>query len=175
MYAVVGCSDCSALWLVEGRQQTAQCQRCGKTHQFEKLKKFVQTDDEDHAREVRASMLANRQDHGEAFAKVDSFAELETQVEDAGVDDREYLEGSGIDADAVDEAADRSMDSTAGGGQSRKETVLEALRTLDSPTEEDVVEYAAERDVPAEYVRKSLEKLARRGRVSEGRGVYRLL
>jgi len=87
MYAVVGCTDCSALWLVEGRQQTAQCQRCGKTHQFEKLKKFVETDDEDHAREVRASMLANRQDHGEAFAEVDSFSELESQVDDAIVDD----------------------------------------------------------------------------------------
>jgi len=175
MYAVVGCTDCSALWLVEGRQQTAQCQRCGKTHQFEKLKKFVETDDEDHAREVRASMLANRQDHGEAFAEVDSFAELESQVDEAVVDDTEYLEGSGIDADAVDEAADRAMERSAGGGQSRKETVLEALRTLEEPTEDDVVAYAGERDVPAEYVRDSLQKLARRGRVSKSRGVYRLL
>ncbi|GAA0671158.1 DUF5817 domain-containing protein [Natronoarchaeum mannanilyticum] len=175
MYAVVGCTDCSALWLVEGRQQTAQCQRCGKTHQFEKLKKFVETDDEDHAREVRASMLANRQDHGEAFAEVDSFAELESQVDDAVVDDAEYLEGSGIDPDAVDEAADRAMERSAGGGQSRKETVLDALRALEEPTEDDVIAYAVDRGVPAEYVRKSLDKLAQRGRVSENRGVYRLL
>lgn len=174
MYAVVGCSECSALWLVEGRQQTSECPRCGRRHQYDKLKKFVETDDEDHAREVRASMLANRQEHGEAFAELDTFAEMEHEVDDAGVGDDEYLEESGIDPDEVQQAAERA-ETGPNGGRSRKETVLEALRTLDEPTEENVVEYAAEHGVPADYVRQSLTKLVRRGRVSESRGTYRLL
>lgn len=174
MYAVVGCNNCSNLWLVEGRQGTAQCSRCGKTHQFDRLHKFAETEDEDHARELRASILANRSDHGDAFANVDSFGQLENQIEDAGVDDREYLEGSGLDADEIDAAAEQ-FDDRSGSSQTRKETVLEALRTLDAPTEDEVVEYAAERDVPAEYVTTSLEKLAQQGRVSENRGVYRLI
>jgi len=175
MYAVVGCSDCSALWIVEGRPDTTQCPRCGTRHQFPKLRQFVSTEDEDHAREVRASMLANRQDEGEAFAEIASFAELDGQVDDAGMDDDEYLERAGVDTDEVADAAERAESGRASGSESRKETVLSALRTLDRPTEDDVVAYAGERGVPEEYVRDALEKLTRRGDVSESRGEYRLL
>ncbi|MFC4447523.1 DUF5817 domain-containing protein [Halorussus aquaticus] len=176
MYAVVGCSDCQALKIVEGRPETTQCPRCGKRRKFEKLRKFVETDDEDHAREVRSSMLANRQDEGEAYAELDSFAEMDEQVEDAGVSDEEYLEASGIDSEAVAEAAERVENRSASTrGSSRKDTVLAALRELDRPTEDEVVAYASERGVPAEYVRDALGKLARRGEVSESRGRYRLL
>ena len=174
MYAVVGCSECSALWVVEGRPETSQCPRCGGRRQHAKRRKFVETDDEDHAREVRSSMLANRQGHGEAFAEIDSFAELDRQVEEAGVDDETYLEASGVDSQAVESAGDRA-DQGAGGRTSRKETVLGALRELDAPTEADVVAYAAERDVPADYTRRALAKLVRAGRVSETRGSYRLV
>ncbi|MDS0283400.1 DUF5817 domain-containing protein [Haloarcula onubensis] len=174
MYAVVGCSECSALWIVEGRQETSQCPRCGQRRQHAKRRKFVETDDEDHAREVRSSMLANRQGHGDAFAELDSFAEMDRQVDDAGVDDETYLEGSGLDSDAVAAAGDRAGRAT-GGSTSRKETVLQALRDLDEPTEADVVAYAGERDVPADYTRRALEKLVRAGQVSESRGTYRLV
>ena len=174
MYAVVGCSECSALWVVEGRPETSQCPRCGGRRQYAKRRKFVETDDEDHAREVRASMLANRQDHGEAFAELDSFAELDRQVEEVGVDDETYLEASGVDSDAVAAAGDRAEQGD-GSGRSRKETVLAALRNLEAPTEADVVAYAEERDVPADYTRRALEKLVRAGRASESRGTYRLV
>ncbi|MFC7132594.1 MULTISPECIES: DUF5817 domain-containing protein [Salinibaculum] len=174
MYAVVGCGECSALWIVEGRPQTSQCPRCGTTRQYEKRRQFVTTDDEDHAREVRASMLANRQDLGDAFADLDSFAEMESYVDDAGVDDETYLEASGIDAAEVAAAGERSEAGTAS-GQSRKETVRQALRDLDTPDEEAVVAYAAERGVPAEYTRTALEKLVRAGEVTENRGRYRLV
>jgi len=174
MYAVVGCSECSALWVVEGRPETTQCPRCGSRRQHAKRRKFVETDDEDHAREVRASMLANRQGQGEAFAELDSFAEMDRQVETSGVDDDTYLEASGIDSDAVAAAGDRAEQGT-GGGQSRTETVLSALRDLDSPTEADVVAYAAERGVPGSYTEKTLTKLVRAGEVTESGGTYRLL
>ena len=173
MYAVVGCSDCSMLWVVEGRPETSQCPRCGTTRQYAKRKKFVSTEEEDHAREVRASMLANRQGYGNDFAELDSFTEMERQIDDVGPSDTEYLEGSGLDAEAVAEAGERTMES--GGSKSRKERVREAVRELDEATEEAVVDYASERGVDAEYTRKALEKLVQAGEATENRGVYRPL
>ena len=170
MYAVVGCGECEALWILEGRPETSQCPRCDTTRAFEKRRQFVTTEDEDHAREVRASMLAARSDHDEAFAEVDSFAELETQIESAGIDDETYLEESGIDPDAVADAGERTRSS-----QSREETVRAALRELDEPTEQAICEYAEARDVPPSYTERTLSKLVRAGEVSKHRGVYRLL
>jgi len=174
MYAVVGCSECSALWIIEGRSETSQCPRCGQRRQYDKRRKFVETDDEDHAREVRASILANRQDHGDAFAELDSFAEMDRQLDEAGVDDETYLAASGVDTDAVAEASERA-EQGATGGKSRKATVTAALRELEEPTAEDVVAYASERGVPASYTEKALEKLVRAGEATESRGVYRLV
>jgi DNA-directed RNA polymerase subunit RPC12/RpoP len=174
MYAVVGCSECSNLWMIEGRSETTQCPRCGSRKAYEKRKKFVETDDADHARDVRASMLANRQGEGDAFAKLDSFADLEDDVAGGVVDDAEYLEASGLDVDEVEAAGDRDPRGSSRSG-SKKEIVERALAELERPTENEVVEYAGERGVSAEYVRNALEKLARRGEVSESRGRYRRL
>lgn len=173
MYAVVGCSDCSMLWVVEGRPETSQCPRCGTTRQYAKRRKFVTTDEKDHARELRASMLANRQGHGDAFAELDSFAEMERQVDEVGPSDAEYLEGSGLDADTVTEAGERATETR--GSKSRKERVREAVRECDAPTEDAVVDYASERGVDPEYTRNALERLVRTGEATESRGVYRLL
>jgi hypothetical protein len=176
MYHVVGCSECSALRIVEGRPERSSCTRCGASRQFSKLKKFVSTDDLDHAREVRASMLANRQGEGEAFANVDSFADLEVDVQGGVVDDDEFLERSGVDAVAAQEAADRAETGRASTqGQSKRETVLAALRELEDPTLDDVVGYAGERGVERAYVERALEKFERAGEVSRSGGTYRLL
>jgi len=174
MYAVVGCSDCQALWIVEGRPETTQCPRCGSTRQHAKRRKFVETDDEDHAREVRASMLAARQDQGDAFAKLDSFAEMEAKLDDAGPNEDAVLEAASVDPDEASAAGERAT-SGAGGSTSRKETVLAALRESEEPTAEDIVAYATERGVPESYVRNALEKLQRRGEVTESGGTYRRL
>jgi len=182
MYAVVGCSECQALWIVEGRPDTSECPRCGTQRQYEKRRKFVSTDDEDHAREVRSSILANRQGHGDAFAELDSFAELDEQVDAAGPTDEEYLEGSGLDADAVAEAGERAESGSGSGGGSgasgsrnRQQVVRDALGELDDPTEDAVVAYADEHGVPADYTRRALAKLVRAGEATENRGVYRLV
>jgi len=178
MYAVVGCGECSALWIVEGRPETSQCPRCGTTRQYDKRRQFLTTDDEDHAREVRASMLASRQGQDDAFAALDSFAELEREIDDAGVDDETYLSGSGVDPEDVAAAADRAGPSSGDAkspGRSREETVRAALRELDAPSETEVVDYAAERGVPTEYTERALEKLQRAGEVTETEGGYRLL
>lgn len=170
MYAVVGCDECSALWIVEGRPETSQCPRCGRTRGYEKRREFVTTDNEDHAREVRSSMLAARQGHGDAFAELDSFAELDDQLDDAGVDMETYLAESGIDPDSVS-----GPDDTDTGSRSRREIVLEAVRTLEDPTAEAVVAYAQDRDVAPEYTERALEKLVRSGDATESGGVYRLV
>ncbi|SIS08652.1 DUF5817 domain-containing protein [Natronorubrum thiooxidans] len=174
MYAVVGCSECSNLWIIEGRSETTQCPRCGSRRAYEKRKKFVETEDAGHARDVRASMLANRQGEGEAFAKLDSYDALEDEVADGVVDDEEYLEKSGLDVDAVDAAGERDPRGSSPSG-SNKEIVEAALEVLDRPTEDEVIAYADERGVSAGYVEDALEKLTRRGVVSESRGRYRLL
>jgi len=174
MYSVVGCGECEALWIVEGRPDTTECPRCGKRHRTKQLKRFVETDDEDHARDVRASMLANRQGEGEAFADLDSFAGMEDRIDDDVVDDREYLERSGVDPDPVEAAGERA-DRGSGSSPSRKAVVRAALRELDRPTEDAVAGYAEERGVPAGYVERALEKLRRNGEVVETDGRYRLL
>jgi hypothetical protein len=175
MYSVVGCSECEALWIVEGRPETTECPRCGKRHRLKKLKQFVETDDEDHAREVRSSMLANRQGQGEAFADLDSFAAMDDRVDEDVVDDREYLERSGIDPDPVEAVDERARRGSGAGSTSRKAIVRSALEDLDRPTETAILEYAEDRGVPADYVETALEKLRRRGEVVESDGRYRLL
>ncbi|ADD06484.1 uncharacterized protein Nmag_2931 [Natrialba magadii ATCC 43099] len=174
MYAVVGCSECSNLWIIEGRSETTQCPRCGARRPYERRKKFVETDDANHAREVRASMLANRQGQGEAFAELESFEVLESNVADGVVDDTEYLAESGLDVDEVEAAGDRDPRGSTRSG-SKKEIVERALAELDSPTEDEIISYAGERGVSAGYVQRALEKLTRQGTVSESRGEYRLL
>lgn len=175
MYSVVGCNGCSALWVVEGRPETTKCPRCGKTRQFSKLKQFVTTDDVDHAREVRASMLASRQGHGEAFAELDSVAEMEARLDEAGVSDEEYLERAGLDTDEVASAADRAEQGSGSGSRSRKQVVEDAVADLDAPTEAEVVDYAVDHGVPADDARQLLAKLVRAGAVSESGGRYREL
>jgi hypothetical protein len=175
MYAVVGCSDCEALWVIEGRPDTTQCPRCGKRHRANNRKRFVETDDEDHAREVRASMLAARSGDGDAFAELASFAELDEQVDEDVVGDEEFLQAHGVDPDEVAEAGERAEQGGATGSRSRREVVLAAVREQDAPSEEAVVAYADEHGVEGDYARRALEKLRDGGEVTVDGGGYRLL
>jgi DNA replicative helicase MCM subunit Mcm2 (Cdc46/Mcm family) len=172
-YAVVGCTDCNAFWVVEGRPETTKCPRCERRHQWTKLKKFVETDDENHAREVRASILANRAGHGESFADVEDFATLDDYVEDLGMDDEAFLESAGVNVEEVDQVQDRVQQSSRSLG--KREAVRTALLDLDEPTESEVKAFAAEHGVDGEYVERALSKLARAGEVTETEDGYRLL
>ncbi len=116
-------------------------------------------------------MLANRQGHGDAFAELDSFAEMNSQVEHAGMDDEEFLDRSGIDTEEVSAAEKRSRGENT--SKSKKQVVLDALSTFDRPEESEIVAYAYERGVSRDYVEAALEKLVHRGEVSESRGRYR--
>jgi len=164
------------LWLLSDPRdsKTAQCPRCGKTHQTKKLKQLFESDDRSAAQQARSALLAKKQGQSEAFADVDHVADLETQATDPAVDDREYLEAAGLDADTVAAAGDQS----AGGSQSRDEIIREAVEAAgsdDQPTESEVVDYASQRGVPSEKASELLLKLCRRGEASESGGRYRLL
>ncbi|WP_050049383.1 DUF5817 domain-containing protein [Halanaeroarchaeum sulfurireducens] len=173
MYAVVGCSDCGALWVVQGRPETTSCPRCGSRHRFGALEKFVTTDDEDHARDVRATMLADERGGDEAVEQLKPYAEMESDIDEVGPSDEEYLTASGVDPAAVEQAGERTTKQRR--SRSQREVVLDALDDLENPDEAGIVEYAAERGVPADYVRTALEKLLRRGEIAGGSDGYRLL
>lgn len=169
---MVGCRDCGALWIVADRPETTTCPRCGKRHPTDRLHAFAETEAEDAARRARAALLAERAGHGDAFADVD--ADLAGQLDFEAVADADYLEAAGLDRDAVEAAGERAVAGPAR-SKGRRETVLEALAALDRPTEAEVAAYAAERDVPREAATELLDKLVRRGEVSESGGRYRRL
>ncbi|EMA40799.1 DUF5817 domain-containing protein [Halococcus hamelinensis] len=168
MYAVVGCGECSALWVVEGRPETTTCPSCGKRHRFEALKKFAQHESGDAAREARTRLLAARSDH--APDELDSFSTLESRAETGGMSDAEYLERSGLDPDRTAAAATGSKRS-----KGRMEVVRESISALDDPTESNVVARAERNGIPADYTERALERLSQRGAVSRHDGRYRLL
>jgi len=173
MYAVVGCGECEALWVLEGDPDRSECPRCGTTRKHAKRRTFVETEDADHAREVRASMLATRQGHGDEFASLGSFAELADRLDEAGPDDETYLRESGLDPEAVEAAGDRA--SGNGTRTSRADVVRNAIRELDDPSREAVHSYAADRGVDPDYVTSALRKLVDAGEVAENRDTLRLL
>lgn len=170
MYAVVGCSECSALWVAETDVDSTGCPRCGRRHQFGRLEQFTTTESVEAARAVRAGMLAERSDSGGAFDAVDT---VEADVHDSGVGDREFLAGSGVDPDAVAAAGEEAMQSE--GSKSRRAIVEEAIESLDSPTAAGVVAYASEYGVPESATRSIVEKMVRDGVVTEDGDGYRML
>lgn len=168
MYSVVGCKECHALWVVEGRPETTKCPRCEKRHRFAKLKAFAETDTSDAAARVRSSMLAKRADDGEFVDPSD------IDLDGVGISDEEFLTASGLDTDEVAAAGERA-EGGGGGSRSRKQVVRDALEELDEPTTEAVIDYATDAGVPASYVERALDKLKRAGEVTESGGVYRPL
>ena len=171
MYTVVGCSNCQALWIVEDRPETTSCPRCRSRHEFDRLKQFVRTEDQDEAREVRAAMLASAQDQADAYEKLDSVGAMAEAIDTAGIDDDAYLSDHGLDPEAIAAAGDEPPTTS----MSLRERVLDAIDTLEEPTEAAVIEYASERGDAAETVRAALEKLARDGTIVQGQSGYRRL
>lgn len=173
MYRVVGCSECTALWIVEGRPETSECPRCGSRRGMDKRRTFLRTDDADEAREARARLLAERQGEAEAYSAVDSFEVLEESIDDAGPDDETYLAESGVDPDAAAAAGERADATSTSGPQ--PDIVRTAIREQPAPDAAAVRAYCEERGVAGERATTILEKLVRAGEVTERDGTYRLL
>jgi DNA-directed RNA polymerase subunit RPC12/RpoP len=171
MYAVVGCTQCGAYWLLTDPQasDSATCPTCGRRHQTKKLNRFFESEDREAAREARAALLAKKHGDSEAFADVAHVSELENLVEESGMSEREYLEQSGLDADEVQAAGDTTREQS----RSRDEKVRDAVR--EGGTEAEVLERAVEDGVPRGAAEKLLEKLRRQGEVIQSGGELRLV
>lgn len=98
-FAVVGCSECSFLWIVEDlRDQTeAECPRCATSHPTQLLKALVETDDFKDAAEDRGAILAHRRGEGDAYEREDHYSVLGDRADEPVVSDREYCEALGLD------------------------------------------------------------------------------
>jgi len=173
MYAVVGCSECSALWVLEGDPETSECPQCGSRRPREKRRVFHRSEDADEAREARGRLLAERQGEADAFASVDPFGDLDGALDAAGPDDETYLEASGLDPEAVAAAGERATEPRE--RRSREETVREALRELEAPDADTVAAYCADHGVGPDDATTVLEKLRQAGEVTRRDGAYRLL
>lgn len=171
MYAVVGCNACNALWVVDGRPETTGCPRCGKRHRYAKLKTFAECETAAAAKEARSRLLADRGDD-RSPDDLGDFETLAREAMDAGPDDEEYLEAAGVDADEAAAAGDRADSSPR--SRSRTTVVRDALRE-GATTADEVADYAAARGVDPAWAREALDRLARRGEVTESGGEYRLL
>lgn len=172
MYAVVGCGNCDALWVIErgdgeDAAETAQCPRCGTEHRRENLRPLAATGTADEAREARTALLAERRGAGDV--SLPGFGEGPP----AAVADDEYLAAAGLDPEAVAAAGDRAGPGGGAGGPDRRTAVLDALRELDAPTADDVAARAAERGVDPAAAREALAALVREGEAVESGGTYR--
>lgn len=83
-YAVVGCHNCSQLWILDEheKQKTSTCPSCGTTHRTKKLRRLKQHDDHTAACELRARLLAERAGEGEAYAQEDNYATLAVRADE---------------------------------------------------------------------------------------------
>jgi predicted Rossmann fold nucleotide-binding protein DprA/Smf involved in DNA uptake len=167
MYAVVGCSNCRALWVVEDRPETSRCPRCRTRHRFERLKTFAETESADAAARARSELLAERADEGEF---VDPAA---VDTDTVGMSEEAFLAASGLDAEEVAASGDRRAPGK--GSRSRRQVVLEALEAHQAPTDDEVRAYAADHGVEAADVDRALSKLERAGEVTRSGGAYRRL
>lgn len=172
MYAVVGCTDCKALWVVGGRPETTSCPRCGTRRQFAKLKKFAETETAEAAKNVRSTMQQRRAGDDQ---DLDDFATLGERAMASGPDEAEFLTASGLDADAVAAAGERAAGTSNGESLSKRAAVERAIEKLDRPTEAEIATFAAEHGVERDYVKQALAKLERAGAVTETDGRYRSL
>lgn len=173
MYAVVGCNECSAMWLLSDPEaaESATCPRCGKRHRTKRLKRFFESEDRAAAQEARSALLAKKQGDSEAFAEVAHVADLEGQIEDAGVDDEEYLAAAGLDPDAIEAAGDRDDEP----GTDRETILREAVETAGRNGRSAVIEHAVDRGVPRDRAASLLDRLVREGEAIESGDGYRLL
>lgn len=165
MYSIVGCNQCEALWIVADRPATTTCPRCNTTHQFDRLRTFVETDDLDAAQRARGIMLANR--HHEPDAADEEVNLLDLAPGDHAID-RSDEPTYPVEGDPPGPGATDSP-------RSRRDIILTALTDLDHPTPDNVEEYAAEHGVPPDYVHHALEKLRRAGKIGTDGTTYRLL
>lgn len=170
MYAVVGCRECGAFWVIEGRPERTQCPRCRTSHQTTRLKRFVETEDGDAAREARGALLAADAGFEELYDRLERFDRLDDAAQAAGPDPDEVLAAVGVDPDAARDAAMRDRSS-----HDRLEIVERVIARADPATEAAIIDRATDRDLDPGTVRRALDALHERGAVVRDGDTYRII
>ena len=103
-FALIGCSDCSEVWVIEDDdRQTMECPTCRSTKHRSKRRTIAYADEFEQIAQIRSAVLAERAGYGDA--DLDHYATQEIRTDEPIVDDRSYLEGVGVDDETVDEIA----------------------------------------------------------------------
>lgn len=165
-YSVVGCSNCDNVWIVDGHPERTSCTMCNEQFKWKQLKKLFTTNDKEQAREARALKQAEVNGVDHIYESMLEKGMFDEDVEDAIADD-EYLEQKGIDPEEVKEAGGGQA---SGGNQSDKEHVKDAIRKLDSPDDDDVVDYVEEYGVNRDKAYDLIDRLCRQGEAMRKRG-----
>jgi hypothetical protein len=114
-YAVVGCGDCATVWILQDSDDaTAVCPTCGTEHQRHQLRSLATAQTRDAAAQQRSAILAARRD--EADADLDEYRLQGDRATEPVVDDREYLDGLGLDGALVEELCGDDTATTSDSG-----------------------------------------------------------
>ncbi|MFB6284523.1 MAG: DUF5817 domain-containing protein [Halobacteria archaeon] len=93
-----------------------------------------------------------------------------------GIDEREYAEKKGLDAEELDGAGDVGRKKTAGESKPQERIVRDAVEFLEKPSDDDVVEFAVDRGVDGERAVDIVDELCMSGEAMRTReGYIRLL
>lgn len=153
-FAVVGCSACESLWILENRHEheTATCPQCGAQHATKQLRALAQHDDHDVICELRSRIVAQRAGYTEEYETEDEYAVLAERAEERLT---RYDELFGGDVEAAIERTERIQQKLFASGAEevldgdepyqsaaeiyldRRERALEQLVTLGGPTLKD--------------------------------------
>ncbi|XGI83255.1 DUF5817 domain-containing protein [Halorutilales archaeon Cl-col2-1] len=174
MYSVVGCSNCESVKIVEGRPKTTTCHSCGKTLKFDSLRVFHETDDLEEAKEARSLMLAKRNDMETLYNGLMEEDVFNTKVEENFGED-ELLDEKGVDTEEIKEARERKS-SKSGVSKPQKRIVMDAVENIESPTDDDIIEYARQRGVDEERTEEIIDSMCIEGEAMRQRdGSIRLV
>lgn len=165
MYAVVGCSACHAIWILSDAGATAQCPRCRRTHDRDRLRTFAETESAEAARDARSRVLAERSDHGDDAA---GFSSLVDAADAAGVDDDAYLTAHDIDVSELDREE-------SGTRRSLPDAVRDVVDAMDTATHDRVLDRLDAEGRDRERVATALDRLVEEGELLHVDDVYRRL
>ena len=173
MYTITVCPDCEHVNTTKDHPERTGCDRCGKTHKFSNLRHYHQTESREEAAHIRGMVAAKLQGHEDIYKRAVENGLYEADEMNL-FDEDEYLEARGANPDEVAEKGEEATRS--GPSKSQREAMEDAITEQESPTEDDVLDYAEEWGVDRQKARKLLDKMRRAGDVvADGDGGLKML
>jgi SOS response regulatory protein OraA/RecX len=167
MYTVIICPNCEFPQIVADDPKRTDCQRCRDGLKFRKLKRFFTSSSLDEAQYARGTIAAQQRG-------VDDVDELPHNLDTEGVSDR--LETELFEANNMNKADIEDQASTSSSiNRSPPELLKDAIRSLDEPTEQQILEYTTEHGLSRDRATQVLSKLERHAEVMRPDGSYRLI